>query len=140
MTLREILERKGNSVHTTEPTATLLEAAQLMMRYRIGSLVVLEGEKLVGIFTERDLLRVAATGRDLKDVCVQEAMTVDVITGKPDDSVTSVMKLLTEKRIRHLPVLDGDRLMGMISIGDVVKAQYENLEFENHMLKSYISS
>ncbi len=140
MTVREILERKGTTIYTTAPKATLLEAAQLMMKYRIGSLLVVVDGNLMGIFTERDLLRVAATGKVLSEIRVEEAMTRGVITGKADDSVTDVMKLLTEKRVRHLPILEENRLVGLISIGDVVKAQYEALEFENHLLKSYISS
>lgn len=139
MTVREILDKKGKAVYCVEPDATLIEAAQLMMKHRIGSLVVMSERRLAGIFTERDLLRVAATGRPLGEVRVEDAMTREVTTGKPDDLVSDVMGLLTEKRIRHLPILDKGHLVGMISIGDVVKSQYDALQFENHVLKSYIT-
>jgi CBS domain-containing protein len=138
MTVRDILERKGATVHCIAPTSNLIEAAQVMMQHRIGCLVVACGESVVGIFTERDLLRLAAQGQPLQEVRVEQAMTRDVITGSPDQPVAEVMGVLTEKRIRHLPIVENGRLIGMISIGDVVKFQYDALQFENHFLKSYI--
>ena len=92
-----------------------------------------------GIITDRDILRATADENvSLKQVRVSEVMTVEVITGGPDDSVASVMGLLTEKRIRHLPIVHGGKLIGMISIGDVVKAQFNELAMENHYLKEYL--
>ncbi len=139
MFIRDILRQKGSSVYSIDPAATLTRAAQEMMDQRCGSLVVMQGEKLVGIFTERDLLRVAATGRKLEDVQVREGMTSNVVAGHPDDAIKDVMTVLTKKRIRHLPILDDGALVGLISIGDVVKVQSDALQFENHVLKAYIA-
>ena len=138
MVIRDILQHKGGNVHSIGPTATMTEAAQKMMEYRCGSLVVSNGESLVGIITERDVLRTCATGENLDHMRVEDSMTHDVVTGTPDDDVKDVMGVLTRERIRHLPVLENGRLVGLISIGDVVKCQYDALEFENHVLKSYI--
>jgi CBS domain-containing protein len=107
--------------------------------HRCGSLLVCRGEELVGIITERDILRASATeGYNLETTTVAELMTTDLVTGTLDDSISETMGLLTERRIRHLPILEDGKLAGMISIGDVVKAQYAKLSIENHYLKSYI--
>jgi CBS domain-containing protein len=140
MQVRDILQHKGQQVHSIEPEATLTQAAQKMMEHRCGSLVVQVQDQLVGIITERDVLRVCATGQSLGTVCVHEQMTRRVVTGSPADDLRSIMGVLTNKRVRHLPVLEEGKLVGMISIGDVVKSQYDELAFENHVLKSYIHS
>jgi CBS domain-containing protein len=140
MHIRDILQKKGAQVHAIRPEATMTEAAQKMMDHRCGSLVVTEEENLVGIITERDVLRVCATGNPLDQSRVAENMTRRVVTGAPEDDLKHVMGVLTNKRIRHLPVLSDGKLAGMISIGDVVKLQYDELAFENHVLKSYIHS
>ena len=94
---------------------------------------------MLGIITERDILRACARYRQsLEQLTVAEVMTHDVVTGAPGDSVEDTMGLMTEKRIRHLPVMDGGHLLGIISIGDVVKAQHDQLTMENHYLKNYI--
>lgn len=146
MYLSDILRHKGPDVHAIAPGDTLDEAAQTLVRHNIGSLVVCdEGHDcdppLVGILTERDILRAcAARPASLVAVRVREVMSTPVLTASPHDSVVSAMGLLTRRRIRHLPVVDGNRLVGMISIGDLVKAQHDELSMENHYLKSYIQS
>ncbi len=139
MTIRTILQTKGNQVFTTEPQEKLAVVVKQLVYHRCGSLLVCRGEELVGIITERDILRASATeGYNLETTTVTELMTTDLVTGTLDDSISETMGLLTERRIRHLPILEDGKLAGMISIGDVVKAQYAKLSIENHYLKSYI--
>lgn len=141
MTIRTILQTKGNQVFTTEPQEKLAVVVKQLVYHRCGSLLVCRGEELVGIITERDILRASATeGYNLETTTVAELMTTDLVTGTLDDSISETMGLLTERRIRHLPILEDGKLAGMISIGDVVKAQYAKLSIENHYLKSYIQS
>ncbi|HEV8714823.1 MAG TPA: CBS domain-containing protein [Candidatus Binatia bacterium] len=140
MKIRDILHGKGAEVVTIHPEATVHQAMQVLVHHRIGSLVVIgERGKIAGIITERDILReCAAHSEGVKETTVREVMTTNLIIGVPDDEVSYVMGIMTHNRIRHLPIIDGERLEGMISIGDVVKAQLEETEFENHYLKDYI--
>ena len=141
MTIRSILQTKGNEVYTTGPKTKLSEVVKKLVHHQCGSLLVCEDDQLIGIITERDLLRASATdGQDLDSTAVSELMTDNLVTGTPDDSISQTMGLLTEKRIRHLPILENDKLVGLISIGDVVKAQYAKLTIENHYLKTYLHS
>jgi len=145
MTLHEILARKGSDVYTVGPDVTLDVVVCRLVEKNCGSLVVQDESKnsqpLIGIITERDILRVCcAKKKQYGDVTVAEVMTTDVITGSPSDTVNDTMGLLTRNRIRHLPVVESGMLVGMISIGDVVKAQFDRLQLENHYLKSYIHS
>jgi CBS domain-containing protein len=112
-----------------------------MVKYNIGSLLVSLENEVMGIITERDILRTIATQPDsLSGLYVGDYMTHNPITGSPDDDVSDVMGLMTSHRVRHLPILDENRLAGMISIGDIVKAQHKSLVEENHYLKVYIQS
>ena len=144
MTLQEILRTKGSAVHAISPDATLAEVVQTLVKHNCGSLVVCiydgcERGRLTGIITERDILRACAAHREsFGNLKVSEVMTSEVITGSPSDSVEDTMGLMTRKRVRHLPIVEQDRLEGIISIGDVVKAQHDQLTMENHYLKSYI--
>ncbi len=145
MTLQEILRAKGTAVVTVRAEATLEEVVSILVEHNIGSLVVCEpgfatrDRRLVGIVTERDILRACARHRrPLAQFLVRDVMTTDVITGALDDSVESAMGTMTEHRIRHLPVVDQGVLRGIISIGDVVKTQHDQLTLENHFLKSYL--
>jgi len=141
MQLREILQTKGSSVLKIEPTESLADVVQKLVENRCGSLVVCDGETMVGIISERDILiAVAEVSEPLDAITVQRRMTNDVITGSPDDTVNDIMGLMTQNRIRHLPILDDQRLVGLISIGDIVKSQYHQLTVENHYLKNYIQS
>ncbi|MBI3303580.1 MAG: CBS domain-containing protein [Deltaproteobacteria bacterium] len=140
MKIRDILRSKGTTVITIRPEATIHDAMTMLVNHRIGSLVVTgEQGKIVGIITERDILReCAARSERVKDTRVREVMTTNLIIGVPDDEVSYVMGIMTHNRIRHLPIIANERLEGMISIGDVVKAQLEETEFENRYLKDYI--
>ena len=140
MKVSQILRSKGIAVITARPDATLHDALQTLVSNRVGALVVTTTEgKVVGIITERDLLRVcAARSGEIDDTRVAECMTANLIIGLPEDEVGYVMGIMTNNRIRHLPIMNGERLEGIISIGDVVKAQLEETEFENRYLKDYI--
>lgn len=147
MTLREILSGKGTAVHTIHPDATLDQVVERLLRHNCGSLVVCESgptgqpDHMVGIITERDILRACAAGRGaLASQRVSDFMTRQVITGTPADSVEDTMGLMTQRRVRHLPILVDGRLDGLISIGDVVKAQHHLMAVENQYLKNYIQS
>jgi CBS domain-containing protein len=146
MTLKDILESKGSTVYTIAPEATLEEVTHELVRRNVGSLLVCarhvtEGERVLGIVTERDILRFCASGKGvLSEVKVSHVMTTQLITASPGDAVGRVMGLMTEKRVRHLPVLSEGRLVGMVSIGDVVKAQHDRLAMENQFMKDYIQS
>lgn len=139
MKLRDILNDKGWDVHTISSQATLGDVVDQLVECNCGSLVVFDDNCMVGIITERDILRSCAhNGHELKQKFVRDHMTSRPITSEPDAEVSAVMGLLTEKRIRHLPITQDSRLVGIISIGDVVKAQHDALTRENHFLKSYI--
>jgi CBS domain-containing protein len=140
MKLREILQAKGCEVHTIGAQATLHDVVQKLVDKNCGSLVVIDEGRMVGIITERDILRATAAGLGMPETRVADRMSVNLITGRRDDDVESSMGLMTRHRIRHLPITDQDELVGMISIGDVVKAQHDSLSVENHYLKSYIQS
>jgi CBS domain-containing protein len=142
MKLADILAHKGHKVHSIRPTASLDEVVQVLVRHNIGSLMVCPEEdckRVLGIITERDILRACASHRgSLETIEVSDVMTVDIVTGSPSDSVEDTMGLMTEHRIRHLPVVEQDELIGLVSIGDIVKAQHDALTMENHYLKSYL--
>ena len=141
MLVREFLGHKGHQVFSCHPDDTLADVVASLMQRNCGSLVVLDGDQLVGIITERDILRSCAETRGPLDfVQVSERMTTEPITARLDDEVAGVMGVMTERRIRHLPVVENGRLCGMISIGDVVKAHHNELCQENHYLKTYILS
>ena len=144
MRIQDILAVKGTRVFTTPPDATLAEAVRHMVEHNIGAMLVCQreltdGEKLVGIITERDLLRCFAAGKyDLTQFKVSEAMTVKLITASPSDSVNDLMGVMTTNRIRHVPILSEGRLVGMVSIGDLIKSQHDNLAVENQFMRDYI--
>jgi CBS domain-containing protein len=120
-TIGTILHHKGASVWTISPQATVFEAIQLLARKNIGALPVVEGDKLIGIFTERDYTRkVALEGKTSHTTKVREILTSEVVAISPNETVEDAMRLMTEKRIRHLPVLEEGRMVGLISIGDMV--------------------
>jgi CBS domain-containing protein len=141
MLVRDILSTKGKTVHTCAPEDTLADVADLLVGHNIGSLVVMKDDEMVGIITERDILRAcAATRGPLDFLRVNERMTRCPTVASLDDEVSDVMCVMTERRIRHVPVVQHGRLIGIISIGDTVKAQHDELCRENHYLKSYIQS
>ena len=135
-----LLQRKGPAVHGIAPTLSIFEAVAEMNRLRIGAIVVLEDGKLAGIFTERDVLRrVVGAGVDTRTVRVSEVMTRDVLTVAPETMVEEVAALFTEKRCRHLPVVSGGNLIGLISIGDISRWVADAHAAEAEHLRNYIS-
>ena len=121
-TVRNILQIKGNDVWATTPRTTVYDALRVMADKNCGALLVMEGEKVVGIFSERDYARkVILQGRSSKETLVSEIMTSKLHTIHPDQTVEEAMEIMTNKRVRHLPVMEGDHLVGMISIGDVLR-------------------
>ena len=139
MQVREILSEKGSTVYTCSPNDSLADVVDLLVGYNCGSLVVSENGEMVGIITERDILRACAmTRQSLEVLSVRDRMTRCPVTATPEDDIADTMGAMTEHRIRHLPVVDGGRLAGVVSIGDVVKAQHNELCRENYYLKSYI--
>ena len=139
MRIRDVLQTKGSDVITVTPDQPVLAAVRVLSEHRIGAVVVEAGGQLVGILSERDILNLAA--RDpalLGTAVVRDVMTADVVTGDRDDPLDDVMNVLTENRIRHLPILVDGRLAGIVSIGDVVNAVRRRVEDENHYLKDYI--
>jgi len=141
MHVRDILSDKGQIVHSCAPDDTLADVAQLMVGHNIGSLVVKQDDDMVGIITERDILRAsAATRGPLEFLKVADRMTRCPVVASPNDEVADIMCIMTERRIRHVPVVERGQLVGLVSIGDTVKAQHDELCRENHYLKSYIQS
>jgi CBS domain-containing protein len=135
-----ILKTKGNSVWKVSADTTVLDALKLMAEKETGSVVVMSGSKVAGIFTERDFARkVGPFEKKPDEVKVSEVMTTDLITIGLDDSVNRCMEIMTEKRIRHLPVLENGQVIGIISIGDVVKDTIEELQFMVRQLENYIT-
>ena len=139
-TIRQILRGK-HDVYSVAPETTVLEALALMAEKNIGAVVVVSQDRLVGVFSERDYARkVVLHGKTSKDTPVSEVMTAKVITVDPDRSAGECMALMTDKRFRHLPVMENAQLIGVISIGDVVRAVVEEQRFTIKQLESYISS
>jgi len=141
MQVENILQSKGRAVHTVAGHTTIAEAVELLNSRRIGAVVVTDGGKVVGILSERDVVR--HLGKDWGDLAsrpVSDVMTKAVVTTSRQASVAEVMEQMTAKRIRHLPVLEGADLVGIISIGDVVKRKIEETEQEAIALKEYIAS
>lgn len=121
-TLRSILAGKGSTVHRVPPTATVLDAVRAMNEMRVGSVLVMDGDRLVGIFTERDVLtRVLDGGIDAATTPVSEVMTTEVVTVGPEITVEEAMAIVTQERCRHLPVLENDTLLGLVSAGDLTR-------------------
>lgn len=140
VTVRQILRAKGSLTWNVQPQVTVFDALQLMADKNIGALLVVEGEQLVGIFTERDYARkVILHGKHSNEITISEIMTSQLITVDLDRDVLECMEIMTEKRIRHLPVLEEGRIAGMISIGDVVKAIMSEQKFLIDRLESYIT-
>lgn len=139
-TVKQILDRKGYEVWAIHPQDSVYAAIECMAEKGVGALVVLEGEALVGIVSERDYARkVILKGRLSQETAVREIMTTDVICAHPDQSIEACMGLMTEKRFRHLPVLDGGQVVGIISIGDLVKTIIAEQQFVIEQLEHYIT-
>ena len=137
--IRDILRRKGDDVYSVGPLATVIDAVNTMNDHHVGSVLVCEGGDPVGVFSERDVLvRVVAAQRDPRETLVRDVMTTRLYTAAPDDTLLEVMRLMTDRRCRHVPVMEGERLIGLVSIGDLTKASQYNLRQEVRELSSYI--
>jgi CBS domain-containing protein len=138
--IKHLLDRKGRHIVSVVPDTTVLEAITLMADKTIGSLLIMENDELLGIVTERDYARkVIIKGRSSKTTLVSEIMTTGVFTSSSSETVNSCMALMTEKRIRHLPVVEDNQVVGMVSIGDLVAAIISDQQEEIEQLGQYIS-
>ncbi len=139
--VRQLLQAKGRNVHTIAPDARVFDALKLMADKDVGALIVTEGDRLAGIISERDYARkVILLGKSSQDIPVRDIMTGKVITVGLDQTVEECMAIMTGKRIRHLPVTEGERLAGVLSIGDLVKEVIAEQEQTIRQLESYIHS
>jgi CBS domain-containing protein len=137
MNIATVLASKGSKVITIQPEQTVRQAVGLLVEHNIGALVVVDGNRQpLGILSERDIVRMAAQREQVFSEPVGALMTKNVVLGLPHDDLTSVAHTMTERRIRHLPVMDGGRLIGIVSIGDVVKAQRDQYQGEVETLQT----
>jgi CBS domain-containing protein len=140
MRIADVLRRKGSTVVTVEPSATVTELLGTLADHNVGALVVLDGDRVIGIVSERDVVRrLHERGVRLLDEPVSAIMTAAVATCTPDDTVDRLTVVMTENRVRHVPVLVDGRLAGIVSIGDVVKSRISQLEDDQEQLESYIA-
>lgn len=139
-TIRDVLGRKGRNVMTIDRGASVRDAIATMSQANIGALVIMENDRPAGIFTERDYLRkVALQGRSSRETAVADVMSSPLFTVTPDDSTRTAMETMTDRRCRHLPVMDGSDMVGIVSLGDLVKHLLSEKEAEVEQLSSYIS-
>ncbi|NUN93567.1 MAG: CBS domain-containing protein [Verrucomicrobiae bacterium] len=140
MFVKDLLQQKGSGVHTIRPNDTVYRALELMAEKDVGALVVVEGDRVVGMFTERDYARkVILKGKNSRSITVGDLMVREVLYLNPSDQIEHCMALMTEKHLRHLPVLEEGKLVGLISIGDVVKSIIRHQEFTIQELERYIT-
>ncbi len=139
-TLHQILkEKKHQELISIAPNRPVFDALVILAEYKIGALAVMDGDKLVGIFSERDYAReVILQGRSSKTTHIADVMTAKVIVGGPDDLVDNAMRMMSEKKFRHLPVVDGEKVLGMLSLGDLVKETIDDQQRAIQALESYI--
>jgi len=142
MTVKAILANKGHSVVTIEPTASLRAAVKILSERRIGAVIVAGGEgRVIGMLSERDIVRtLAERGPEALDLTVDQVMTRRVVTCHEADTVNAIMERMTNGKFRHVPVLEGERLVGVISIGDVVKYRLGEMEAESNAMRDYIAT
>ena len=140
ITVKEILKDKDGGMLTISPQETVYRALEIMAEKNLGALVVVEGGKVIGLFSERDYARnIVLKGKSSKDTLVKDLMNPKPCCVRPEHTLTDCMALITEKRTRHLPVLDGEKLIGIVSIGDVVKQYIVDKEFTIKQLENYIA-
>jgi len=140
--IKQLLEKKGSSAVTVAESANVAAAIHIMHQHRVGSVIVpsASGEP-IGILTERDIMRLYAEGKTaFETLLVKDCMTTGLILAKPDDEITEVLTVMTQRRFRHMPVVQEDQIIGVISIGDLVKAQLEETAEEARALRDYINS
>jgi CBS domain-containing protein len=141
MKVRTLLEAKGNKVVSIDAGSSVEDAIRSMHSRKISALMVTEQGKTVGIFTERDVVRcyLSSGGKSFKDVKVRDAMIADLIVAVPGDDLDDIAKVMVEKNIRHLPVLENSKIVGMLSVRDIIQSQVKKLTSEIHYLKDYIT-
>ena len=141
MKLKEILKYKGSNVITIGPDATLYDALHKIIENKVGALLVKAGpNRHTGIITERDIMREVYKNTSLNDTCVTDVMTREMIIGAPDDDFEYAMSEMTEGRFRHMPIVENDTLVGIISIGDIVKAQLRHTKHQVNQLIDYVAT
>lgn len=141
MTVRAVLETKGYNIVTVDPAATVRAAVKLLSERRIGAVLVMTDGRIAGILSERDIVRVLGErGSAILDEKVEQVMTRRVITCRPSDTVAAIMEVMTENKFRHLPVVEESRVVGIVSIGDVVKRRVMDIEHEQEALRDYIKT
>ena len=141
MTVRAILDTKGHNILSVEPQAKLSAAVKLLGERKIGAVLVMSNGQIEGILSERDIVRVLSErGAGVLEAPVSEVMTRKVVSCRPNDTVSAIMEMMTLGKFRHLPVLDGERVVGLISIGDVVKWRVQEYENEQEALRTYIKT
>jgi len=137
----QLLKHKGNNIYSVDPDAPVLEAIRLMADYGVGALLVMQGQQLVGVVSERDYARkVILKDRSSSETVVRQIMSSPVLTVRPDQSVRECMQIVTDKRVRHLPVVEGERVVGVLSIGDLVRSVLEEQQKTIEELEQYIRS
>lgn len=140
-TVRQLLDTKSPEIHSISPDAPVIDAIRLMAERRIGALLVMDGPRLAGMLSERDYARkIVLQGRSSKDTPVRDIMTAEVVSVSPQHNTDQCMQLVTDSRIRHLPVVEDGQVIGVISIGDLVKATIEEQRQELDHLQRYIAS
>ncbi len=141
MKVKNLLETKGKDVVSIDVKSTVEDAIRSMHSRKISALMVTEDGKTVGIFTERDVVRcyIASGGKGFKEAVLRDAMTTDLIVAEEEDDISDVMSIMVEKNIRHLPVIDSGKVIGMLSVRDVIQTQVGKLTSEIHYLKDYIT-
>lgn len=141
MHIAAVLKRKGSTIITANPEDRVDAVARQLAQHRIGAVLVMKGDGVpAGILSERDIVRaVAADGAAALERPAADLMTRELVTGRPSDTVSQIMAVMTERRIRHLPIVEEDRLVGLVSIGDVVKARLDDAELEVESLRGYVA-
>ncbi len=141
MKVRELLDTKGKDIVSIDAGSSVEDAIRSMNSRKISAIIVTEGGKTVGIFTERDVVRsyIASGGKSFKEVPVRDSMIKDLIVAVPDEDIQDISSVMVEKNIRHLPVVDSGKIIGMLSIRDIIQTQVKKLTSEIHYLKDYIT-
>ena len=140
-TIQQVIRENAREIITVKPDDTVIAALETMARNEIGAVLVMEGDHLVGIFSERDYARkIILHGKSSKETSVREIMTDKVVCGRPNQSIDEGMALMTQKRCRHLPIVANDKVVAMVSLGDLVKAKISEQKFMIEQLESYILS
>ncbi|MBI3535780.1 MAG: CBS domain-containing protein [Deltaproteobacteria bacterium] len=139
-TVNDLLKAKEQRVYSILPQTTLLQVVKTLGQYKVGALLVVDPQgKLIGIVSERDIVRKAQDGfSTIEKITASEIMTKDIVVGVATDDMSYVMNIMTKNKIRHLPIMDGSKIIGVITIGDVVKAMLSEEKYENRMLRDYI--